>query len=147
MIIKYSRMKKKIKKWLGITKLENDNAQLRKRLELHRTHSSHITTKFTESEARTKAAEASARSSSKIAMSAADRVEKLADVFAVGMDWSPSGYDRSWIVVCIKGKMERVQFMDVSDKNAREIREYLSIFNKDNVTIDAGPGPNFFTQK
>jgi len=150
-MIKNLQMKDRIKRWLGIDKLENDNEQLRKRMAIYKMHVSYMTKKLLDAEARALDAEAraleaekSVKASSEIAMSAKNRVDRLADVFMVGLDWSPSGYDRSWVVICIKGKMERVQFMDVSGKDAREIKKFLSIFNSDRVTVDAGPGYDFF---
>lgn len=136
-------MKRWIKGWLGITKLERSNAILRKRISNLRDHVQEANRladkRVAKAESTTKFMEAKANASAETAKAAQVRVEQLADLFTVGLDYSPTGYDRSWVVICIRGKLERVQFMDVSDKEAKEIKNFLSIFNRDNVRVDAGP--------
>lgn len=140
-------IRKWIKKWLGITKLETDNIALRcanesltERFALFREH----VKKLQDQQEHAQFMEAKANASAVSARQAYERVEKLADIFLVGLDYSPSGYDKSWVVCCIRGKMERVQFMDVSNKEAIEIQKFLSMFNRENVTVDAGPMSHMF---
>ena len=137
-------IKNTIKRWLGITELEKKNETLRLRLELQRTHMVEVEKRVTKAEENSAFMKRFGETAAEKSVQAVNRVEKLADLFAVGLDYSPSGYDKSWVVVCIRGKMERVQFMDVSNKEAQEIQKFLSMFNRDNVTVDAGPMSHLF---
>jgi ribosomal protein L21 len=137
-------MKNRIKRWLGITALEKKNESLRMRLVLQRTHMIAVEKRAAEAKETAEFMKKLAHASAEKAVVAQERVEKLADLFVVGLDYSPIGYDKSWVVVCIRGKMERVQFMDVSNKEAREIQKFLSMFNRENVTVDAGPISHMF---
>lgn len=129
-------IKRWFKNWVGITELEKRNKTLLLRLELHRTHMAKVEKRAIEAEETARFMKAFAEKSAEKSVSAQARVEKLADLFVVGLDYSPSGYDKSWVVVCIRGKMERVQFMDVTDKDAKYIQDFLKMFNRDNVTVD-----------
>lgn len=46
-------------------------------------------------------------------------------------------YDRSWAVVCIKGHPEYVEFMELSNKDTREIIDFLKHFKYSNRVIDS----------
>ncbi len=46
-------------------------------------------------------------------------------------------YDHSWAVVCVKGHPEYVKFMELSNKDTREIIDYLNHFKYSNLVIDS----------
>ena len=45
--------------------------------------------------------------------------------------------DHSWAVVCVKGHPEYVKFMELSNKDTREIIDYLNHFKYSNLVIDS----------
>ncbi|UXQ88813.1 hypothetical protein [Tenacibaculum phage Larrie] len=47
---------------------------------------------------------------------------------------------RSWAVVCIEGKYDTVNFIDLDRRDAHEISYFLRNFQRDKVSIDAPIG-------
>ena len=46
----------------------------------------------------------------------------------------------SWAVVSLQGKRaDYIKFIDLNDKDIREIQHYLSLFDRERVKIDANP--------
>lgn len=78
-------------------------------------------------------------------------LEALRSAIFVGVDLSPSKYDRSWAVVCSrkKGRMSGneqhfVEFVDLSDADGVAVSKWLSNFKRDNMTVDAPSGMSQF---
>lgn len=47
------------------------------------------------------------------------------------------GREESWACVCIKGKPDIITFVDLRERDIREISDFLRYFKKENVVIDA----------
>jgi len=109
-------MKKLIKKWLGITALENENKELKLQIEeLQRPDE--LLRKF------------------HLGIS---QIENLKKYFTIGLDVSPRG-EESWAVICAKGTKEYVTFADLSNRDMVDIARFLKQFQLDerNVFVDS----------
>lgn len=52
---------------------------------------------------------------------------------------SNKGYSRSWAVINIQGKRDFVKFVDLGEKDIREIQNFLRNFDKQRVNADVPP--------
>lgn len=52
----------------------------------------------------------------------------LSNVVSMGSDIAPYGRGQSWAVVCVEGKYNVVKFYDLSQKDGREMLEFLKRF-------------------
>lgn len=59
----------------------------------------------------------------------------------VGVDVDSNGH--SWAVVCIEGKPEYVNFVDLTGAEARYIKSFINRFNKKKVIVDSPFGTAF----
>ena len=66
-------------------------------------------------------------------------LESLVDVSVDVHQRSPS-----WAVVCLRGKIERVNFYEGSSESIKEILKFLSNFKKENIIIDAHPQCKYY---
>lgn len=65
------------------------------------------------------------------------RLLRLESLVLVGADIAASQRGASWAVICIHGKQDFVQFMDLSGRDAEEIRRLLRNFEPSNRCVDA----------
>lgn len=66
------------------------------------------------------------------------RIAELQELVDVSVDVRPDR-DRSWAVVSIHGKPEYLQFVNLSGKDAYEIRRFLEQFSRANKLVDVPP--------
>ena len=58
-------------------------------------------------------------------------------LFNVAADIDPSPRGGSWAVVCIAGKEQKVQFVDMSEMDARQMFKFLDKFDQRHRITDA----------
>jgi len=63
------------------------------------------------------------------------RIEYLESLVKIGVDYSPAER-KSWAVICLNGNPEHVTFVDLNSKDAREILNIFSMFNRNNIWYD-----------
>ena len=63
-----------------------------------------------------------------------ERIEFLEGFMKAGVDVNMK--EPSWAVVCIKGRPEYVQFVQLSPNNAKEVKAFLQHFNRKNAVVD-----------
>jgi hypothetical protein len=63
----------------------------------------------------------------------------LKSLIHVGMDFHFKGTG-SWAVICVEGKPEYVNFVKLDTKDVREISQFLSHFDRNNVSLDLPHG-------
>ncbi len=66
-----------------------------------------------------------------------NRIKELEKRIVVGADYNPF-HDKgeSWAVICIKGKPEYVQFVDLRGADIHVFSRFLAGFRRENATID-----------
>jgi len=69
------------------------------------------------------------------------RCKFLESLVDVGVDINQRS--RSWAVVCLRGKVEKVNFYESDDNTIEEITRFLLQFKRDNLIIDAHPQCRF----
>lgn len=107
-------MKATIKKWLGIKKLENENQVLINKY----SSLSHLYREL------------------KIENSEISKDNKnLMSLLDLGTDIHFK--ERSWAVVCLHGKHDYINFMELPESNIGEIKSFLRQFKRSNNVIDA----------
>lgn len=67
-----------------------------------------------------------------------NRVKELESLIRVGVDVHMYG-GRSWAIVCVSGHPEFVQFVDLDQRDAREITQFISKYDRKNVCVDLPP--------
>ena len=62
-------------------------------------------------------------------------VEKVRRLHQVGVDIEVPPRGRSWAVVCITGRVDRVGFVDLSERDARQIKHFFEQY--EDPTVDS----------
>lgn len=76
-------------------------------------------------------------------MNTEDKVDAIRMLLQVGVDVHQY-HGRSWAVICIAGKAEYVQFVDLGKEDARAIKNFVGQFDRDNVCVDCPPNMRLF---
>lgn len=63
--------------------------------------------------------------------------EYILSQFNLAADINPKGYDHSWAIISIQGKPEYVKFVNLSNRDMREVHSFLKRFEGTNRTIDS----------
>lgn len=63
--------------------------------------------------------------------------EHIVKQFNVSVDLGHPKHHRNWAVISVQGNADYVQFVDLSQKDIREIHEFLKQFKGTNRTIDS----------
>lgn len=58
------------------------------------------------------------------------------NVIHIGTDVRMDGYNHSWAVICIEGKMNIVKFVDLGDRDARCVLDFLKRFEGGRHCVD-----------
>ena len=119
-----------LKKWLGIEKLRLEHDSLKKELK------SSIQNQKVLSEQIQKDKYEYVKEFSDLF----DKYKIFAELLDVGFDInSPRDKNKSWAVVCIEGKNDFVNFYNLSNSTAREIRRVLKSFESSGCIADIPP--------
>ena len=66
-----------------------------------------------------------------------NKLTNINRLLKVGIDINPLPELGSWAVICFKdGKRERVNFYSLSNTNYREVKDFISWFEQNNVIVD-----------
>lgn len=63
--------------------------------------------------------------------------EYILSQFDLAADINLKGYDHSWAIISIQGKPEYVKFVNLSNRDMREVHNFLKRFEGTNRTIDS----------
>jgi len=122
-------LKKKIRDWLGITKLQNEYDILRVKYEKLNEDYFYLTKKYDRVVANT---ESIVLTNSELR----HRIEFILKNFKIAVDHDPRG-NESWAVVCVDGKPEYVKLINLSRADVREIAYYLKQFDRTSRIVDS----------
>lgn len=122
-------LKKKIKDWLGITKLQNEYDLLSKKHDKLQEEYFYLNKKYGRIVDDT-------QSIISINKGLRQRNEFILKNFQIAVDHNPYE-NQSWAVVCINGKPDYVNFMDLSHTQAREMMYYLKQFDQSGRIVDS----------
>ena len=65
------------------------------------------------------------------------KIGKIMDLVNIGVDFHPmQKYSGRWAVVCLKGRPEYVNFINLKYSDAREIQHFLRSFSRRNTIVD-----------
>jgi len=112
-------MFKWIRKKLGITELESTIAELESKLTKANSRITDLRTSLN---------------------GTSTKCNALMNLVDVGIDVTVPMSNRknhSWVVVCLNGKIKRMQFYVLPPNDIKEVRNFLSMFDRSNQTIDA----------
>lgn len=76
-------------------------------------------------------------------LNAEDKIKEMQALIQVGVDVHQY-HGRSWAIICIAGKAEYVQFVDLGHSDARTIKDFVRQFDRDNVCVDSPPNMKLF---
>ena len=133
------RIKNLIKRFFGISKLEQENLELRGELK-------RIESKMETITDRHRNLEKSCYDISGDNSTILKHVAFLNSNFSVASDISPSGYDPSVVLIMRKGQQDIVRTYEFNNGTVEEIYSILEGFGRDNNRIDKlrnFPGPKF----
>lgn len=63
--------------------------------------------------------------------------EFILNQFNISADLGANEYHKNWAVICVKGKPEYVKFVDLSNRDIRDIAMYIRRFEGTNRIIDS----------
>ncbi|UGO50749.1 hypothetical protein PQE68_gp158 [Bacillus phage vB_BanS_Sophrita] len=120
---------KKVRDWLGITKLKSEYDLL------YKTHKK-LLEEYNTLNRKYSTIVANTESTISINKGLRERNEFILKNFKIAVDHYPRG-NESWAVVCIEGKPEYVRLINLSRADVREIAYYLKQFDRDSRIVDS----------